>query len=194
MSKIFFSPPKNPFHPLGGDIAPVENGWPMLILISRQGMDMISGTITSLFPLISTSSLSDKQRNFKNRFWRSWRERRWAFSWGSHVHSACAVKCRVFQQHPWAERALAHERTLQHGWLAAAPARPTHPPRTPSRLVSWPARCSPGVPVLKPPKPGGRAGEEQCERFWCYQLPFATQLFPLPKPLSKLQRPPCFLP
>lgn len=51
-----FFTPKNQFHPLGGDIVPVENGWPMLILISRQGMDMISGTITSLFPLIRTSS------------------------------------------------------------------------------------------------------------------------------------------
>lgn len=57
-------PHKNQFHPLGGDIAPAVNSWPMLILISRQGRDMISGMIASLFPLINTSLLSDKQGNF----------------------------------------------------------------------------------------------------------------------------------
>lgn len=34
-------PPRNQFHPLGGDIVPAEKRWHMLILISRQGQSCL---------------------------------------------------------------------------------------------------------------------------------------------------------
>jgi len=63
-------PPKNQFHPLGGDIVPAENTRHMLIPISRQGADMPLARIPVF--LINTLLLSDKQRKFFKWLWRFW--------------------------------------------------------------------------------------------------------------------------
>lgn len=62
VSKSVFYYPQLPFHPLGGDIVPVETTWHMLILLSRQGADTLPARIPAF--LINTLLLSDKQRKF----------------------------------------------------------------------------------------------------------------------------------
>lgn len=79
VSKSVFYYPQLPFHPLGGDIVPVETTWHMLILLSRQGADTLPARIPAF--LINTLLLSDKQRKFLKCLWRSWQGERYRKAW-----------------------------------------------------------------------------------------------------------------
>lgn len=151
--RIFFQPQESIF-PLGGGIAPVESRWPLFILIARLARDVIS-----LFPLINTSWLSDKQSNFWKTSLKILGERvarrkeRNLFC--NRLCSFCRRLASSFSTAPptrlW-PCTLAH--AVQHGVDQQGECTPAHPPYPSRRAWTRHAALQPVVPVPKPSRWG----------------------------------------
>lgn len=176
VSKSVFYYPQLPFHPLGGDIVPVETTWHMLILLSRQGADTLPARIPAF--LINTLLLSDKQRKFLKCLWRSWQGERYRKAWEIRGDDLLPCVCSFYVS--CQEQSQAVERLCPQQGPHAAPRSYV---LLVTRINTGPPWFPAGQGRCTGPGPSGQqAGEEAVVRV-CLMLParFCHPTFSLSK-------------